>query len=244
MEQFNNQYEEEVKEKSIYLVHLDNARILILVSVFVGIIALSFLIGMKFSGGPSDSIFPDSASQKEVLESQIESQKEDDLDALLAKEDSLDSLDSLDDELMKEDAVVTPEKAENIVPEKKESKPVVAKTTTPKKTATAEPKKKVVAVSVDNSTRSHVQQESQPVRSTKGFSIQIASFDTKNKAARESDTINRMNYDSFVATATVQGKTYYRVKIGPFANKSEAFATLENLQSTTRYKDSYITFEK
>ncbi len=234
MEQFNNQYEEEVKEKSVYLVHLDNARILILVSVFVAIIALSFLIGMKFSGASHDLML----DQKDVVESQIQSQEDDDIDSLLSKDNSLDSL---DEELMKEDEIVAPEKAENIVPEKKKDKPAAATKTT-RNTSKPKEKKNVVAVSVD--TEKKVEQQPETRVSTKGFSIQIASFDSRAKAVRESDSINQMNYDSYIATARVNGKEYYRVKIGPFTNKTEAFATLDNLHNTTRYKDSYITFEK
>ncbi|MFW6365633.1 MAG: SPOR domain-containing protein [Spirochaetota bacterium] len=243
MEQYNNDFDGEIKEKSIYLVHLDNTRIVILVSVFVGIIALSFLIGMNFAA-PSDSLFSDSTQQKQLLNSQIESQDADDIDSLLSKEtshDSLDSLDAIDDELMKENNIIAPDTAENIVPDK----PVQPKQADPKPVKKEAPKKKeVVAASVKKDTKTHVERKRIQRSEKKGFSIQIASFDTRSKAVQESDTINKMNFDSYIASASVNGKQFYRVKIGPFSNKTEAFATLDNLHSTTRYKDSYITFEK
>ncbi|MGL4369294.1 MAG: hypothetical protein ACRCUT_06440, partial [Spirochaetota bacterium] len=52
MEQFENQqpHNANVKEKSVYLLHLDGARILILSAITIGLLTVAFLIGMKISG--------------------------------------------------------------------------------------------------------------------------------------------------------------------------------------------------
>ncbi len=49
MENFEPIEEPKVREKNIYLLHLDKARIAILSSIIIGIIAISFLIGMKLT---------------------------------------------------------------------------------------------------------------------------------------------------------------------------------------------------
>ena len=60
MENFNQNDEPQlsgpkVKEKSIYLLHLDKARIVILASVIIGIISTAFLIGMKINNSEPDT---------------------------------------------------------------------------------------------------------------------------------------------------------------------------------------------
>jgi cell division septation protein DedD len=239
MEQFN-QYEE-VAEKSVYLVHLDNTRIVILVSVFAAIIALTFLIGMKFGTDSSQS--PLSSTQNQVLESQMNAQSDDDLDKLLSESDSLSTLESLDESLMKESELLTPDTAENIVPKEPETKPTTKKSTQSKPTAKKSEPKSVKPVSGTTPPVTPVTRTTQDAEKS-GFSIQIASFDSRTKAAAESSSINSQNFNSYIAAATVNGKTFYRVKVGPFANKTEAFATLSNIHNTTKYKESYITFEK
>lgn len=47
MENFDERGQHKVKEKNVYLLHLDAPRIIIIVSVFIGIMVISFLIGMN-----------------------------------------------------------------------------------------------------------------------------------------------------------------------------------------------------
>ena len=55
MENFDHQHQENMKEKQFYLLHLDTPRIIIVSSVIIGLIVISFLMGMNFIGGDSSS---------------------------------------------------------------------------------------------------------------------------------------------------------------------------------------------
>ena len=50
MEQFDIPHQR-IKEKSVYLLHLDAARIILISSAIIGIIIVSFLLGMRFIRG-------------------------------------------------------------------------------------------------------------------------------------------------------------------------------------------------
>ncbi|HEY1406262.1 MAG TPA: hypothetical protein VF857_06620, partial [Spirochaetota bacterium] len=66
MEQFNQQENRPVKEKSVYLLHLDGPRILILSALVIGLITIAVLIGMKITeGGKSEEILAQNDSLME-----------------------------------------------------------------------------------------------------------------------------------------------------------------------------------
>ena len=50
MDQFNIPHQK-VKEKSVYMLHLDAARIILISAAVIGIIIVSFLLGMNFIKG-------------------------------------------------------------------------------------------------------------------------------------------------------------------------------------------------
>ena len=62
MENFDHSFNQEnkpVKEKSIYSLNLDGTRIAILAMIVAAIIAVTFLIGMKFTGSSDDAAVPE-----------------------------------------------------------------------------------------------------------------------------------------------------------------------------------------
>lgn len=266
MEQFGNQHE--VKEKSVYLVHLDNTRIVILASVLVGIVALSFLIGMKMNENHSDDFFMNPQTQTGSFSDDFSSTDNEDLDKLINEGSSLDELAELNSKLDKEsddsktmeltasdldksdtgktETTVSKPEPEIKTAVKTESKPTVT-------TSKPKPKPKPVAKKVETPTK--VVAVSAPVAKPKpspdkyssvpkGFAIQIASFDNESKAVNESSRIRSMSYSTYIDKAFVNGKYYYRVKIGPFVNKHDAFTTLNKVHTTTVYSDSFVIHEK
>lgn len=53
----NNEMDnQDYKEKNMYLLHLDGARIIILSAILIGIVAVTFLIGMNFSNSSNDKV--------------------------------------------------------------------------------------------------------------------------------------------------------------------------------------------
>lgn len=264
MEQFGNR--NEVKEKSVYLVHLDNTRIVILASVLVGIVALSFLIGMKMKENHSDDFFMNPQTQTGSFSDEFSSTDNEDLDKLINEGSSLDDLAELNSKLGKEsDDTKTMEltasdlektdtgKTESAVSKPEPEIKTVAKTES--KPASSKPKDKPKPVAKKVKPATKVVAVSAPVTKPKpsddkyssvpkGFAIQIASFDNESKAVNESSRIRGMSYSTYIDKAFVNGKYFYRVKIGPFLNKHDAFATLNKIHTTTVYSDSFVIHEK
>lgn len=249
MENFNSEYD--VKEKSMYLLHLDTTRIVILSSVLIGIIAVSFLIGMNINSKSGD-VFSASDTQKSEILDEFNSSSNEDIEKLLNSTD--DEKSDLDESMADLDGTsLLPENTEAVIPPKtttKSPEPVVVKEkpkpvkkSTPVKNTVKETSKKTVkAVSYTPSKPKTVSTPS--TATTEGFTVQIAAFDSISKAQNESTSINKLNYNSFIDKAVVNGKTFYRVKIGPLATKKEAIDILNNIQSNSKYSDSYIVTEK
>ena len=68
MEQFDQQQKNpNVKEKSMYLLHLDGARILILSAITIGLLTVAFLVGMKITGESNK----DTLSSQDLISDQM-----------------------------------------------------------------------------------------------------------------------------------------------------------------------------
>lgn len=81
MEQ-NLQQEPKVKEKSVYLLHLDGPRILILSAIVIGLLSVAFLVGMKFIGDDKSETV--TAQNDSILDQQTPAAGVDALDPLKA----------------------------------------------------------------------------------------------------------------------------------------------------------------
>jgi|GEM_PF-218763 len=284
-----NPSQQKVKEKNLYIVHLDTPRIIILSSVVIGIIAASFLFGMSFfkdKGDPTKNLAINDtniSSKDEDLfgkvtdeESKIKSEdlKIDEDSELLSKDDKSEETIKSEDILkgteiagvgtkVKEEKVdvLTKENIKAIIPPSK-TKKQVAKSSVKKErksVAKAPVRKsaKVKSAAVRNNKKnesryasgekeSKVVQVSKNVRSyttprSGGFSVQVASYDRQFKAERERSLLKSRNYDAYVDRTIVNGKNYYRVKIGPVGSRDKAASLLNGVQRDSRYANSYIT---
>ncbi len=72
------------------------------------------------------------------------------------------------------------------------------------------------------------------------FSVQVASYDTLAKAENEKISLRSQSYDAYIDRANVNGRNYFRVRIGPVASKRKAGELLDEIQSDSRYSGSYI----
>ena len=72
------------------------------------------------------------------------------------------------------------------------------------------------------------------------YSIQVASYDKRSKAKKEMRALKSMRYDAYVDKSKVNGRNYYRVRIGPISSKREAVGVLNDIQDNERYEDSYL----
>lgn len=67
--------------------------------------------------------------------------------------------------------------------------------------------------------------------------IQLASFNNKNKAIKAQKRSNIKN--SRILSVTIGSKTYHKLVIGPFKNKSEGKSKLDNVKKSD-YKDAFF----
>ena len=81
------------------------------------------------------------------------------------------------------------------------------------------------------------------VKKQKGFIIQVASFDNRKKAQDETDSLKKLSYDAYIDRASVNGKDYYRVRIGPIISQKKASSVLNAVQNEDRYRASYMIKE-
>ncbi|MDY6970394.1 MAG: SPOR domain-containing protein [Spirochaetota bacterium] len=255
-----------IKEKNFYLLHLDIPRIIIISCVLVGIMIASFLIGININNeGNNNDLFSEEDSLFKIpvennnnflennsipspLEGEIVNKNvlEDEKAPLLGKNEILQFNDIKDDE----PSMVEKEKNLLTIPAKNISKDV----TPPVKgvTKTAEKKHKITkrkksSPKKKKRKRSKVLEASStkkkpPVVKTdqSHYVIQVASFDKKFKAISESRNLEKLRYDAFIENSRVNGKKYYRVRIGPIFSKKKAINMLNGVQEIERYQDSYM----
>ena len=264
MEQFDNQQPKNpaVKEKSVYLLHLDGARILILSAITIGLLTVAFLIGMKITGDTSKENI--SAQNDTLMDQSLPAQSSDSPDSSKAALPELpnaaaeptsntNALPSIptnqlpdlpvakNKEMLKIHDSMAADESHIVIPPAKE----VAKTEkmalkkNHKKTERRESLKKKKEI-LEVSSEEPAKQD----KHTKGmFMIQVASYDKIDVAKKEVSSLKSKNYDAFVDKSTVKGKSFFRVRIGPVAAKDKAIQMLDEIQSNQRYSESYVVKE-
>ena len=269
-----------MKKKSLYTFHLDTPRVIIAVSVFLGVVALTFLLGMTFTKG--DKAKPESLTVSDLLAAdgqdlnrppqvfqsqnepeevvQPEPQVSSQIDAgseLIASNRPMNNNDSfspfINDTVPAAEKVAinnppknNPPKREKPAEKKKEnketnnkSKTVVKANAAPdsrniKKDAASTTKKKSVVAPVVNESKN----------SNKGsFAVQVASYDKRTTAVNEIEYLKKLSYNAYMNDTLVDGKRFFRVRIGPLSSRERAAAILDEVQDYERYASSYIVKE-
>ncbi|MBN2079813.1 MAG: SPOR domain-containing protein [Spirochaetes bacterium] len=265
MEQFNIPHQK-IREKSVYLVHLDAPRIAVISAAVIGIIIASFLLGMNFiKGGESgktvmmtNDVF-DAPRELDLLKGNIPGQP--DVEELSRSADEkLLSLDRLDipateeksaeepANLLTKDNIAAPAHSEKTV-EKKVSVPAKKKRSRVRDasySAKSKEKKAPEKRTAKKSGSSRVVAVSGDMKTPKGdgfFSVQVASYDTRNRASSEVGVLRGMDYDAYIDETRVNGKRYYRVRVGRSASKVRALELLEEIQGVEKYRESYMVRE-
>lgn len=72
------------------------------------------------------------------------------------------------------------------------------------------------------------------------YTIQVSAHTSMEKARSIEDTLRGMGMHSYIVEATVNGVTYYRVRVGKFAGKADAETSLQKIRSMSLGKDSFI----
>jgi cell division septation protein DedD len=259
MEQSENQQPKnsQVKEKSVYLLHLDGPRILILSAITIGLLTVAFLIGMKITGDTGKESL---AVQNDALVDQnIAPQGQDAADSSKSSMPDLptgnnalpqigNNTTTLPDlpltknnDLPKVHDAVTADDNHIVIPPAKEvakTEKIASKTTKKKtdKKDSVKKKKEVVEVSSETVPKADKHFKS-------GYVLQVASYDKMDIAKKEVSALKDMNYDAFVDRSAVKGKNFFRVRIGPISSKDKAIQMLNDIQNNERYAESYVVKE-
>lgn len=78
-------------------------------------------------------------------------------------------------------------------------------------------------------------------KSRRGWSIQVTAFQEKKDASRMVGELESQGYDAFVVSGKVKGKTWHRVRVGWYSDRSMANEALQRLRKSERYENAIVT---
>jgi cell division septation protein DedD len=275
-----------VKEKNLYIVHLDTPRIIILSSVVIGIITAAFLFGMSFmkEDKPGSKEFTisgmnfDDSKTADMLgadippipgEGFVEGGADDKIAALDENKNNSAIIDESSPAKSTEIAsanaeighaksdILTNENIKEIIPPAGNKSKTVSKTekvvkndkkiesSNAKKIAAKDNKKAEIKRDSSNS-KSRVYEVSRNVdekKSYDSYAVQVASYGTLSQAEHEKALLKSKRFDAYIDKGVVNGKNYFRVRIGPVSSSKKAYDLLNDVQSDSRYAASYMVKE-
>lgn len=263
-----------VREKNLYVVHLDTPRIIILASIIIGIVTASFLLGMTLmkddKPGKGSLAFNDfnldDKSGIDIFSKEVpplsdfamnEGKEGNDLAGTGLQEDPQNikgdstALDvsrgavAADTKIEKSDILTGENIKEIIPPVKKDIKPAqkIVKKTKDETKIKQKPAKAIAKTSSAINTTSQVKEVSRDIENRKqsgGFAVQVASYDVLSRAEQEKTLLKSKRFDAYIDKAVLNGKNYFRVRIGPLSSKDNAFSLLQEIQTDNRYAGSYL----
>lgn len=106
---------------------------------------------------------------------------------------------------------------------------VAAKSTQAAEPAAAQVTANPIAHSVDSA------------KSSKKWSVQISAAPAKDIADTLMHRLKANGYDGYVVPVEVNGKTYFRVRVGPFDGREGAESARQSLAQRESYRDAYLT---
>jgi cell division septation protein DedD len=77
--------------------------------------------------------------------------------------------------------------------------------------------------------------------SAKTWSVQVNSFPDEKSANELIDRLKNKGYNAFVTEANINGKFWYRVRVGRFASREEAMKTESALKNNENYLKAFAT---
>jgi len=76
------------------------------------------------------------------------------------------------------------------------------------------------------------------------FWVQTGAFSTKARADGAKETLGAKGITSLVETKDVNGKNYFRVRVGPYSSKKEAEYWLSLVMTIDGFDESYVSMIK
>jgi cell division septation protein DedD len=81
------------------------------------------------------------------------------------------------------------------------------------------------------------------IKPDKKWSVQVSAAPTQDIAESLMERLKIDGYHGYVVTAEVNGKTYFRVRIGPFNRQDEAESARQSLAQQASYPNTYLIGE-
>jgi DedD protein len=286
MENFDARPQQRIKEKSVYLLHLDTPRIIIISCVVIAVLIVAFLIGMNVKGdgeraqgtqiAHNDLLFntpppPPSGDQPQGADPTAPGNSPQTLDDELgmnqmgqtpppsaqgqpaaqpvepekkSRAASPAAADKKSGDVLAQDSIreiIPPSRASsgterrNVAPKRE-----TAKTDAGRQNRREAARRNQRTVEVASSEREgHVRSAS----GESGYAIQVGSFDSRERAAKEARNLKNLRYDARVEDSHVNGRSMYRVKVGPISSRSRAVRVLSEIQEMRPYEGSYLVRE-
>ncbi|TAL33841.1 MAG: SPOR domain-containing protein [Spirochaetes bacterium] len=258
MERFDDLHQKGIKEKNMYVFHMDTPRLIIIGCVIVGVIIIAFLFGMNLTkpGGKG----ADTLAQRDLvrglpetdnLESRLLSPSDENILSPDGKKTEL-PLDDKHKPARKGDLAANDKSSKEFPAEEKEAensvkdvkKAALDEETRPSRKSDSRKTEKAKSHKVvEVAAKEKKEKKDGSERAMRGYSIQVGSYDTSDKAKTEMSSLKKMSYDAFMDKATVNGKSFYRVKIGPLTSKGKAIDILREIQENNKYSESYLVKE-
>ncbi|MBN1897801.1 MAG: SPOR domain-containing protein [Spirochaetes bacterium] len=82
------------------------------------------------------------------------------------------------------------------------------------------------------------------ISSSRPFTIQVASYEKYSNARKLNDQLNEEQFPAYIIRSRVNGKLFYRIRVGPFASKALSIKVLEQLRYKKGCQNSFITQSK
>ena len=248
--------------KEMYILSLDNNRIFWILSIALLVLVFLFLLGYWI--GQDNTGDSTQANNSQPIDRSVDAR----LGQVFAnrklsisqstaggntvsKTSGIPATSTTDHSIGKTDPVIKPDtlspqhkkewaslnKGKRTIPVKVDSKPNITK----KRRI-----KPVVRKSVKRSVRrtvnrSTVRRRSSSLYTSSGkYAIQVASLGTSGSASRLKSRLASRSFRAYISRATVNGKLYYRIKVGRFSTYTKARQVLASLKRTREGSRSYI----
>lgn len=250
----DDEVQNEGKKKQFYSINLTSERVFLIFVLIIAIIAV-VVVAVVFSTSSKSVTKNKNVASEEVIDEIVNS---DDF-AFFDDENTTELLDTEEVAAAEEAPALAPEKITISDNNEKEN---AKETVKAEKVAAAKPEVKIndkVSYSSSYSEKSEVPSTPQPVQKSavtakapaekqavkqtaqgKKWIIQIGSFTSEKSAANIADFYKKESYPAYVKEFVKDGKTYYRLRIGPYDSDVKAQEALVKIKASKYGKDSFV----
>lgn len=242
------------KSYPMYVLNLDNSRLFWISVVFLLIFGLCFAIGLYFGKSLLGGM-----GRTSQTSNQAESERGVRFDTFMLNRITTETQNREfefyqvlpKDKLTKEDIVHSipkeePPKSQAVEDDEFEKKAVIATENDDSRVkTTVEPKTKAVVVKKTQPVRKESVKiissyDDSHLTASRPYTIQVASYQHQTVAENMKNRLAGKKMTSYVVRAKVNGKLYFRVRVGPFSSKAKAQEVLRQVRDGMGFSAAYI----